>query len=432
MAATERKSLIPVKETVVVPYNNGATYNTGSVIQILFGAGDVSNWLVQDSFFQFDLNLTITGNAATAAIKSAHQIFDWVEVQYQGKQIYIQNFNQQAKFIDYVQNGGDYLDSEINTYATSKNLRYCHLYLDSGANTKRGCIIRVGELFNIFSQVLEIPMKKLKNQLQLNFHIADPKTFVSYPVPVTSRGDELYNFSKPPAGVVFSNFSIDRFEFHIKDRISSSPGVSADSTIKFDYVMPQISLRGISATDFPINSTISLPFSIVTENVDGMGIYFYYNDHPVNAFRPELINVNFKYGNNTSPFSPVNVDSYTNPGIYKTLINDYFDIGMGIFNTTNRDYDASYDRRLPGSENIINIEPENVTALYKEDCHIVLASDFVTSADVLGSPSRAWNSQYIFQATAVGRAIPACTACMWVKSRYMAIIHDGIIETVNV
>lgn len=426
MAATERKSLIPVKETIIVPYNNGATYTTGTIIQILFGAGDISNWLVQDSFFQFNLKITMPEASGQTAdywyIRSLHQIFDWVEVMYQGKQVYIQNFNQQAKFLDYIQNGGDYLDGEIYTYATSKNLAYTHMKLTNGANTLTGCILRVGELFNLFSQALEIPMNMLANQIQLNFHLADPRTYL-----VTASADAsvsgLYDFSPVPSNLTFSNYSIDRFEFHVKDKISMSPGLSAESTLKFDYTMPQFALRGIESTDFPASSTLNLPFSIVTENVDSMGIYFYKNGSPTVAFRPELINVNFKYGNNTSPFSPINVDSYVSPGVYKTIIYDSFDISMAIFNTTNFDLDMSYRPLAPGTA-------DNATG--KEDCHVVLATDFVTSADVLGSPSRAWNSQYIFQATASAKALPQSTACMWVKSRYMAYIRDGKLDSVNV
>ena len=59
MTAVERKSLIPVKETIIVPYNNGAVYSTGNIITILFGAGDAQNCLVQDSFFHFDYKITL-------------------------------------------------------------------------------------------------------------------------------------------------------------------------------------------------------------------------------------------------------------------------------------------------------------------------------------------------------------------------------------
>lgn len=422
MAAVERKSVIPVKDTTVVPYNNGATYTTGTVIQILFGRGDVNNWLVQDSFFQFNYKITLPAGTDPCYIRSIHQLFDWVEVVYQGQQVYIQNFNQQAKFLDYLCNGGDYLDSEIYSYITSKNLSYGRLKLVAGVNNITGCIMRVGELFNIFSQVLEIPMSLLDNQIQLNFHLADPRTYLVHATP-DSTVSGLYDFQPVAQTLAFSDFSLERFEFHIKDKIELSPAFSPDKTMKFDYTMQQIALRGIEASDFPANSTLNLPFSIVTENVENMGIYFYRNGYPTLAYRPELINVNFKYGNNTSPFSPINVDSYSSPGTYKTINNDTMDISTAIFNTTNFDYDMSY-RYLPMGTTDANVG--------KEDCHILLTTDFVTSGDLLGAPSKEWNSQYIFQANASGKGLPQCTACMWVKSKYLATISEGKLRSVNI
>lgn len=422
MAATERKSLIPVKETTIVPYNNGAVYTTGTIIQILFGAGDVNTWLVQDSFFQFNYKITLASGASAAYIRSTCMLFDWVEVIYQGKQVYIQNFNQQAKFIDYVQEGGDYLDSEIYSFTTSKNLGYTRMKLQAGANVLTSCIIRVGELFNIFSQVTEIPMSFLDNQIQLNFHLADPATYL---MNADSANNLIHRFTPiASTDIVAGSFSIDRFEFHIKDKVESSlSSMSPDRTLKFDYSMPQIALRGIEAGDFPASSSVNLPFSIVTENVDNMGIYFYKIGSPTLAYRPELINVNFKYGNNTSPFSPINVDNYTHPGVYKAIINDVFDISSAIYNTTNYDFDRSYSYLPAGTADANN---------GKEDCHIVLATDFVTSAGILGSPSSVWNSQYIFQANASGKGIPQSIACMWVKSKYIAYIRDGKLESVNI
>ena len=68
----------------------------------------------------------------------------------------------------------------------------------------------------------------------------------------------------------------------------------------------------------------------------------------------------------------------------------------------------------------------------KEDCHIVLGTDFVTTSSIMGAPSSEWNSQYIFQANTNGQGLPDCTACMWVKSKYMLFIRGGQLDSVNV
>ena len=68
----------------------------------------------------------------------------------------------------------------------------------------------------------------------------------------------------------------------------------------------------------------------------------------------------------------------------------------------------------------------------KQDTHIVLVTDFIPSGDLLGSASKYWNSQYIFQASASAQAIQDSTACMWVESKYMAFIRDGKLDSVNI
>lgn len=435
MAAVERKSLIPVKETIIVPYNNGAVYSTGNIITLLFGAGDAQNCLVQDSFFQFDYKITLQANASSTGaaptdffIRDLNMIFDWVEVIYQGKQVYIQNFNQQAKFIDWVRQGGPYLDSQIYTTTTSKNILYTRMHLKSNKsspmqNIITGCIIRMSSLFDLFEKIAELPLALLDNQIQLNFHLADP---ASYLMSATSLTTNDYVF-KPivVAGnesITISNFSIDRFEFHLKDKVELTPNMSREKTYKFDYSMNQIALRGITGTDFPSGASLNLPFNIVTENVSTMGIYFYSDGCPVLSIRPELINVNFKYGNNTSPFSPINVDNYERVGIYKEFCDNSLDISTSFFGTTNFDYDMSYKYMNPGSD----------LSNEKQDAHIVLVTDFVPSGEILGSASRLWNSQYIFQANASRKALPDCVACMWVETKYMAYIRDGKFDSVNV
>lgn len=429
-AVTERKSLIPVKETIVVPYNNGATYQTGTTITLLFGAGQANTWLVQDSFIQFDYLLSLMETTATDYyIRDINSIFDWVEVVYQGKQITIQNFNQQMQFIKWVQKGGDYLDAQIYSNTTSKNIDYTRLHLKSGtsatpvSNKLTGCIIRIAELFDIFAHATEFPLNALDNQIQLNFHLADPRTYL---VSATESDiDGLMLFSPISTSIAYDNFRIDRFELHLKDKVEIASSIADGSTYKLDYEMNQIALRSIENKDFSTGGmSLNLPFSIVTENVDSMGIYFYKSGNPCVAYRPELINVNFKYGNYNSPFSPINVDSFTNPGVYKGIINDTFDITTSYFATTNYDFNMSYPYLSYGDTTTSSDE--------KQDCHIVLATDFVTDEGIIGAPSSTWNSQYIFQANTSGQGLPNSTACMWVKSRYMAFIRNGQFESVNV
>lgn len=435
MAVTERKSLIPVKETIVVPYNNGATYTSGNTITLLFGAGQANTWLVQDSFIQFNYVITLQETTPKEYyIRSLPMIFDWVEVIYQGKQVYIQNFNQQASFIEWVQKGGKYLDYELYTNTTSKNIDYTRLKLTStttatsaDSQTLVGCIIRIADLFNCFRNVIEMPLNLLDNQIQLNFHIANPLTYLI--TATESRevtGMYLFNALQPGEypTIPSASFRIERFELHLKDKVEIEP-YSGAGTIKYDYEMPQIALRSIEGSDFGPGMSMNLPFSIVTENVDSMGIYFYRFDSPTIAYRPELINVNFKYGNNTSPFSPINVDSYTNPGTYKSIINDTFDISTAYFATTNFDFNMSYPYLGYGTT-------DAAAESQKQDCHITLATDFVTTSSILGAPSAEWNSQYIFQANTNGKGMPNCTACMWVKSKYMMYISNGRLDSVNV
>ena len=433
MAVAERKSLIPVKETIIVPYNNGATYTSGTTITLLFGAGQGNTWLVQDSFIQFNYLLTMTQTTPTDYfIRDINMIFDWVEVVYQGKQITIQNFNQQMQFIKWVQKGGDYLDAELYSNTTSKNIDYTRLKITSGtssapsANNKLvGCIIRIAELFDLFEHVTEFPLNALDNQIQLNFHLAHPSTYLMTATE-SAEVDGLYLFKPIPSTTTISydSFRIERFELHLKDKVEMAEGLDSNEAFKINYEMNQVALRSVEAKDFSAGMSLNLPFSIVTENVDSMGIYFYKEGNPCIAYRPELINVNFKYGNYNSPFSPINVDSYTNPGVYKGVTNDTFDITTAYFATSNYDFNMSYPYLDYASA------ASGDTA--KEDCHVVLATDFVTDDGVIGAPSSTWNSQYIFQANASGQGLDDSTACMWVKSRYLAFIRNGQLESVNV
>ena len=217
MAVTERKSLIPVKETIIVPYNNGATYTAGTTITLLFGAGQANTWLVQDSFIQFNYLLDmIESSAKDYYIRDINMIFDWVEVVYQGKQVTIQNFNQQMQFIKWIQKGGDYLDSQFFSNTTSKNIDFTRLKITSGTssapstnNKLIGCIIRISELFDLFEHATEIPLNLLDNQIQLNFHLAHPSTYLMTATK-SSNIDDLYLFKPIPASttIQYNNFRI--------------------------------------------------------------------------------------------------------------------------------------------------------------------------------------------------------------------------------
>lgn len=441
----ERKSIIPVQETIIIPNNNGAVFTTGNRIEILLSKADITNWVVQDSFFLFNLVYSYTANVAGAAlaitphyIRYLPMIFDTVEVMYAGNQIYYQPFNQQAKFIEFCQLGGGYLDTEIYSTTTSKNRRQTRLKVTPDAitavNTEvtvTGALLRIGDLINMFANILEFPMNLIDDKLQINLKLAHPNTYVTNSeAPVDFSLPSIFKpgYIVPAVGnrdFTLNTYRIDQFELHVKSKISLNPNLSsADKTIKFEYSMNQIAQRGIGDGEFPrVASSINIPFNIVSENVSNMGIYFYKGLNPCISYRPELINVNFKYGNNNSPFSPINVDSYTNPSTYKNMTNDTFDISTSYFTTTNYDYNESYPYLEAGTaDNLIG----------KSDTHITLATDYVYSGRELGPPSKVWNSQYVFQGQTSGKALPACTAVMWVKTKYMSLIENGRIVSVNI
>lgn len=437
MAATERKSAIPLKETIVVPYNNGAVFTSGSMITILFGSGEANTLMVQDSFFQFDYEITVEGNdqgvpPANTYIRWLPMIFDHIEVIYGGEKIWNQDFNQQAQLIDWVQKGGDYLDSMIYTGTTSKNLAYTNMKLTTGATPNKlySCIIRLDELFKCFSGANEIPLNELQNQIQLNLFLADPATYLLQASNDTTNNQlklfsPIINSPTIANGISISDFSISRFEFHLKDKVAFADR-TGDGGYSYPFTMNQIALRGINDATFPPGSSVNIPFSIVTNNVEKMGIYFYKAavtgaaPNPCSSFRPELINVNFKFGTNTSPFTPINVDNFVNPGVYKAIINSTFDIARAEFATNNYDFQMSYAPLA-----------YQYTGTRKEDSHIVLAVDFTSSEDILGSPSYVWNSQYILQANTSGQSLPACQACMWVVTKYILAIEGGKLTAVN-
>lgn len=225
MSVSAQKAKAPITSVIVSPINESVTFTPNNTIIFRIGPSDLLYWLVQDSYFMFDVEWSKTNNTALSnmmVIRGSGMFFDNVQILHAGNQVYYSQYNIAQQMLDMVKSGSDYLDSNFcewtthNTLERLKSENFLHssplvfgpndFVNDAGAaattTTKRGVIVRVGQILKCFSQCTNFPLKFLTQQLEIRLQLAKVEDFVC----LVSNDHDTYT---PPAGRTMAQQNTD-------------------------------------------------------------------------------------------------------------------------------------------------------------------------------------------------------------------------------
>ncbi len=452
-----------VQNVQIAPVNNAsAGYTPSQYINFRVGKGQMSQWLTNSSYMTFDIAIpaiTLAGNTAangvSAYIRDANMIFNQVEVLYAGNKIYSNVFNCETNMIKYLKYGDSYLDSNFNTFTTKKMISEgtAHLTTPAGAGTIAATtianvIIPINQLCPLFEDISSdgFALGSLTEQLEFRFYVANPSQFLSFYgndissaasttniTPASSSGDFVTYWTNNaaahtaityPTTCTISNPQLNCYYFIPNDDfanyIQSVNGPGGKGTI-YRYALWQLNTRNHTMA---ANTNSNLPFSVVTENTKALLVYMHTTGRtPSVTTRPSMSNVYTMFGNNLVPKQPLSGNTYTNPGQYKFIVDDVYDMLDTYYSTTNSELTRSYTY---GAET-------TASAFNNSSGFVLVAGNYVNDVDELGSNSNAWNSQYQLLFTS-GTTMPSNTAqtiVFGVKSEYGLIIKDNSVQTYN-
>ncbi len=455
-----------VQNVQIAPVNNASNgYTPGQYINFRIGKGQMSQWLTNSSYLTFDITLpvsTFTGNVATTTtvtgvngyIRDANMIFNQVEVLYAGNKIYSNVFNCETNMIKYLKLGDSYLNSNFNTFTTKKmitdgtvHLKYPGAAGTFAATTIANVIIPINQLCPIFEDISSdgFALGSLTEQLEFRFYVANPSQFLSFygndvfsatPAPTSSSGDFVTYWKSStaalakiptPSTCTISNPQLNCYYFIPNDDYSnylqSVNGPGGNGTI-YRYGLWQVNTRNHT---FEASTNSNLPFSVVTENTKSLLVYMHATDSsPSVTTRPSVSNVYTMFGNNLIPKQPLSGNTFENPGQYKFIIDDVYDMLDTYYSTTNSELTRSYTY---GENTAGHASGANSSGF------ILVAGNYVNDIDELGSNSSAWNSQYqLLFNTGADTTLPFDvnqTIVFAVKSEYGMIIKDNSVQTYN-
>lgn len=472
MSITAQKARAPIASSIVSPINESVTFTPGNTIIFRIGPSDILHWLVQDSYFTFDVEWVETPGAAAApadtVIRGSGMFFDTVQILHAGNQVYYQQYNIAQQFMDYVKSGQQYLNANYNEWTTHETYNKVKTSLErtplvmlqdewavpaGGANrmlTKKGVVLRVGQILKCLSQCESFPLKYLTQQIEIRLQIAKVDDFLCsvsndaflaaadthnnfYPVGgnngVTGAGANTTEgalANKP-------TFTINNMRLYMFGE-DIDPGYDATLRTDFElgagkvwrYLMPRFNLRNMTAAANPAYQIAN--FQCITENTDKLFIYAVRGTNLASTIRPHVTNMNLRFGPYQMPKSPTQEDNWTKPALYKTLVDDTLEYSTAYYTSGNYDLRNSY---APLSQND-QLSVANAGDRYctEHDTHIVLAGSFTTDDGKLGSNSKAWNSQYNLHYNLVTPE-PAWTWVLAVDTEYVLTLRNGMLSSTN-
>lgn len=201
MSVSAQKAKAPITSVIVSPINESVTFTADNTIIFRIGPSDLLYWLVQDSYFMFDVEWTKADDIALnnmMVIRGSGMFFDNVQILHAGNQVYYSQYNIAQQMLDMVKSGSDYLDSNFCEWTTHRTLEKLYNnqftttsplvfgpndFVDNAGvadttTTKRGVIVRVGQILKCFSQCTNFPLKYLTQQLEIRLQLAKVENFV--------------------------------------------------------------------------------------------------------------------------------------------------------------------------------------------------------------------------------------------------------------
>lgn len=470
MAVSGPKSIAPIEQAVISPINESTTFTPGNTIIFRISASDMRYWLVQDSYFCFDVVWTnpngsvISNNNKNFLIRNTSTFFNNVRIIHGGNEVYYSQYNIAQQFLDYVKTGDDFIrnnynewmsyDSFASTYPLDQpNLNlvlmagnhFPNLGAAADTVTKRGYIMHVGQILKCLSQCENFPLRNCPQAIEIRLQLASPKEFVC--VVETGTSHNLYDLegninTSLPAGAVtgnvvateiaeapgltyqITNMKLYMFGAQVQDSYASVVEASNASGqgLMWEFTMPRINLRNEPARQpgYQISN-----FQCITENTDKMYVWGVRHSNLGVTIRPYLTNMNLRFGAHQLPKSPTAEDNWNKPALYKELVDDALEYNTAYYTSPNKDLQKSYAGLIGINTTNAQANPSN------HDTHILMAASFTTDDKHPGAPSKMWNSQYNLHYQLLAAENPM-TWVLAVDTQYVLSLRQGMLSSTNI
>lgn len=461
MSVSAAKTKAPIESAIVSPINESTTFTPGNTIIFRIGPSDMLYWLIQDSYFVFDVawqKNNGTKPTHDSVIRNSEMFVDNVRLLHAGNEVYYSQYNVAQQFLDYVKTGEDFLNSQFHewtTHTTYKNVKDNDFHVplimtadEWGTNTsitKLGVVMHVSQILKCFSQIENFPLKYLTQQLEIRFQLAKAEDFVALVC-----GNNFYDMNgngtdaddsntggqvrkeNPDANLAGLTYTISNCRLYMYgaqvepayDAVQSASNAAGQGTV-WKYQMPRINLRNEPNRG---QGYLISNFQCITENTDKMFIWAVRHTNLSTTIVPHITNCNIRFGPYQIPKSPTAEDNWLKPCLYKTLVDDTLEYSTAYYTSTNKDLYKCYC-----------INPGNPAAYYvtadekalPHDTHILLAGSFTTDDGQPGSNSKAWNSQYNLHYQLVTDE-PAWTWVLAVDTDYVLTLRGGMLSSTNI
>lgn len=467
MAVSGPKSLAPIEQAIISPINESTTFTPGNTIIFRISSSDMRFWLVQDSYFVFDVDWSFDARPGRSlVIKNSSTFFTNVRIIHGGNEVYYSQYNIAQQFLDYIKTGDDYLAANYNEWTSHSTFNedvdtrddYPLIILDTqvprepDANdrfkiTKRGIIMHVSQILKCFSQCENFPLKNCPQAIEIRLQLAQPNEFLC-----STTANNFYDIKgNTPAAVglaqqqnndykgavsedeipinsnityTVKNMRLYMFGAQVQESYASVMSASNESGqgLMWEYTMPRINLRNEPQRESP--GYLISNFQCITENVDKIYVWGVRHNNLGVTIRPHVTNMNLRFGAHQLPKSPTSEDNWTKPALYKALVDDVLEYDTAYYTSANHDLYSSYA-----------IIPAEAQTLYQDDTehdtHLLMAASFTTDDKHPGSPSSAWNSQYNLHYYLVNPEA-AMTWVLAVDTQYVLSLRSGMLSSTNI
>lgn len=466
MAVSGPKSIAPIEQAIISPINESTTFTPGNEIIFRISGSDMRYWLVQDSYFCFDVEWSHSSPTRLGhylIMRNSSTFFTQARIIHGGNEVYYSQYNIAQQFLDGVKTGNDFMklnynewmchDSVWESQLEDNHTNYPLIIFPSElqatdadnpkrSTTKRGIIMHVGQILKCFSQCENFPLKNCTQAIEIHLKLAFPNEFVCAITPDMINFYDLEGNEDAGAGegafdnlcdpidirstltYEIKNMRLYMFGAQVQESYASVMDASNSSGqgIMWEYTMPRINLRNEPAKD---PGYLISNFQCITENTDKLYIWAVRHSNLGVTIRPHVTNTNIRFGAHQLPKSPTAEDNWTKPALYKELVDDTLEYNTAYYTSGNKDLYQCYYAIGP------NVSDLDDRPRYPQDTHILLAASFTTDDKHPGAPSKMWNSQYNLHYQLVNKENPM-TWVLAVDTQYVLSLRQGMLSSTNI
>lgn len=468
MSVSAAKTKAPISSAIIAPINESVTFKPNNTIIFRIGPSDLLHFLVQDSYFVFDVDWGKTHDGdlpdIPLAIRNSSMFFANVRLLHAGNEVYYSQYNVAQQFLDYVKTGDDFINANYNEWCNPKVAYHNYLKggltplmlfpsewaLDAAGDTinKKGYIMHFSQILKCFSQVENFPLKYLTQQIEIRLQLAPIADFVSA---YDFESDNLYDITgndgpaaarhtyttseTAPAHTVGLDYTIKNMRLYMfgedvdpaYDAVEGASNNAGQGTV-WKYQMPRINIRNEPTRTAGYYIT---NFQCITENTDKLFVWAVKNTNLANTIRLQINNCNIRFGPYQLPKSPTAEDSWTKPAIYKALVDDTLEYSTAYYTSANSNLAKSYSPKLPANTSMTVYQVNAVDMYSKHDTHILIAGSYTTDDGQPGSNSKAWNSQYNLHYQLL-KPETATNFVLAVDTDYVLTLRSGMLSSTNI